>query len=93
MRKGRKIPQRTCIGCRAVRPKRDLIRVVRTPEGAIHLDPTGKQSGRGAYLCPSAACVELAFQRKQLERALQITIASDTLEELRSELEAYHESP
>ncbi|NLA58946.1 MAG: YlxR family protein [Firmicutes bacterium] len=87
MAKQRKIPQRTCIGCRTVRPKRDLIRVVRTPEGEILLDPTGKQSGRGAYICPDAACMEQALKKKQLERALEVAITPETIERLREELE------
>ena len=80
MAKQRKIPQRTCIGCRTVRPKRDLIRVVRTPEGEILLDPTGKQSGRGAYLCPDTACMEQALRKKQLERALEAAITPEIIE-------------
>ena len=87
MPKQRKIPQRTCIGCRTVRPKRDLIRIVRTPEGEILLDPTGKQSGRGAYICPDAACMEQALKKKQLERALEVAITPETIERLREELE------
>jgi predicted RNA-binding protein YlxR (DUF448 family) len=85
--KQRKIPQRTCIGCRTVRPKRELIRVVRTPEGEILLDPTGKQSGRGAYMCPDAACMERALKKKQLERALEAAITPETIERLKEELE------
>ncbi|NLY30101.1 MAG: YlxR family protein [Firmicutes bacterium] len=87
MAKQRKIPQRTCIGCRTVRPKRELIRVVRTPEGEILLDPTGKQSGRGAYMCPDAACMERALKKKQLERALEAAITPETIERLKEELE------
>ncbi|MFS8640208.1 MAG: YlxR family protein, partial [Symbiobacteriaceae bacterium] len=52
------VPQRTCIGCRAVRPKRELLRIVRTPEGEILFDPSGRRAGRGAYLCPSASCLD-----------------------------------
>jgi len=85
--KQRKVPQRTCIGCRTVRPKRELIRVVRTPQGEIVLDPTGKQSGRGAYMCPDAACMEQALKKKQLERALEVAITPETIERLREELE------
>jgi predicted RNA-binding protein YlxR (DUF448 family) len=85
--KQRKIPQRTCIGCRTVRPKRDLIRIVRTPAGEILLDPTGKQSGRGAYLCPDTACMEQALRKKQLERALEAAITPEIIDRLRDELE------
>jgi predicted RNA-binding protein YlxR (DUF448 family) len=83
----RKIPQRTCIGCRTVRPKRDLVRIVRTPEGEILLDYTGKRSGRGAYVCPDNSCIDQAFRRKQLERALDITINPEIVDRLRQELE------
>ncbi|NMB45585.1 MAG: YlxR family protein [Firmicutes bacterium] len=86
MRRQRKIPQRTCIGCRTVRPKRDLVRIVRTPDQEIHLDPTGKQPGRGAYICPEEACIEQAFRKRQLERALEAAIAPETMERLRDEL-------
>lgn len=86
MRKQRKIPQRTCIGCRSVRPKRDLVRIVRTPEGEILLDFTGKRSGRGAYVCPDEPCVEQAFRKKQLERALEVTISPEVIDRLREEL-------
>ena len=87
MPKQRKIPQRTCIGCRTVRPKRDLIRIVRTPAGEILLDPTGKQSGSGAYLCPDTACMEQALRKKQLERALEAAITPEIIDRLRDELE------
>ena len=86
MQKKRKIPQRTCIGCRTVRPKRDLVRIVRTPEGEVLLDSTGKRSGRGAYVCPDESCVEQAFRKKQLERALEVTITPEVIDRLRDEL-------
>ncbi|NLJ24342.1 MAG: YlxR family protein [Firmicutes bacterium] len=86
MQRKRKIPQRTCIGCRTVRPKRDLVRIVRTPEGDVLLDFTGKRSGRGAYVCTDESCVEQAFRKKQLERALDITISPEVIDRLRDEL-------
>lgn len=67
----RKVPQRTCLGCRSVRPKKELIRIVRTPEGSVMVDLTGKRSGRGAYLCPSPECLEKARKGKTLEKALE----------------------
>ena len=67
----RHVPLRTCVGCRQVRPKRELVRVVRTPQGEVELDPTGKRAGRGAYLCPSVECLEKARRTHQLERTLQ----------------------
>lgn len=73
----RHVPQRTCVGCRTVRPKRELVRVVRTPAGDVTVDPTGKLSGRGAYVCPDLRCLDLALQGKRLERALQQPIPPD----------------
>lgn len=75
-------PQRTCIACRQVQGKRQLVRIVRTPEGAVQVDETGKRSGRGAYLCHRVACWEKALRGKQLEHALKTTIAPDDLARL-----------
>jgi predicted RNA-binding protein YlxR (DUF448 family) len=66
------IPQRTCIACRKVDPKRALVRVVRDAEGRVAIDTTGKRAGRGAYLCHTPACWDLAIRRRGLERALRI---------------------
>lgn len=73
----RKVPMRTCVGCRTSRPKRELVRVVRTPDGDVTVDPTGKLSGRGAYVCPDVRCLEQALKAKRLERALQRPIPDD----------------
>lgn len=73
----RKVPIRTCLGCRSAKPKKDLIRVVRTPEGRVELDRRGKVSGRGAYICPDGNCLQKALAGKQLEKALQTTIAAE----------------
>lgn len=77
------VPTRTCVGCRTNHPKRDLIRVVRDPEGKVHLDLTGKLSGRGAYLCQNDNCLEKAVKGRQLDRALQLTISSEILDDLK----------
>ena len=77
------VPQRTCVACRTVRPKRDLVRIVRTPEGAVMVDETGKRSGRGAYLCRQRDCWERAATRRLLEQALQVTLAAETKAQLR----------
>ena len=77
------IPQRTCVACRTVRSRRDLVRVVRTPEGAVILDETGKRSGRGAYLCRQRSCLEIALARQQLERALKATLTAECKSELK----------
>jgi predicted RNA-binding protein YlxR (DUF448 family) len=76
------VPQRTCVACRTVRPRRDLVRVVRTPEGAVVLDETGKLNGRGAYLCRQRSCLEAALAQRQLERALKTSLTAETESEL-----------
>lgn len=68
------VPQRTCVACRQVRPKKELIRIVRSPEGDIEVDETGKKSGRGAYLCRNKACWETALAKNKLEHALETEI-------------------
>jgi len=73
----RRVPQRTCIACRSTNGKRELVRVVRTPEGAIEVDPTGKRSGRGAYICPDAACWQIALKKGRLEPALKVKLTAD----------------
>lgn len=74
MEKVKKIPMRQCLGCNEHCPKRELIRVVRTPEGEVVADATGKKNGRGAYLCPKAACLRKAQKSRRLERALDCAI-------------------
>ena len=81
----RRVPVRTCVACRTSGGKRGLLRIVRLPEGAgVAVDPTGKQSGRGAYVCPTSVCIELAIKRKALERSLKITLPEGFVETLRS---------
>jgi len=80
--KPRKIPQRMCIGCQQMHSKRELVRVVRTPEGDIGIDSTGKRSGRGAYVCPNIACLQLARKAKRLQRALEGPISDAIWDEL-----------
>jgi predicted RNA-binding protein YlxR (DUF448 family) len=83
-RKGRRraVPQRTCVGCRAVNPKRELVRIVRTPDGTVEIDPSGKLSGRGAYLHRQRGCWEQALKRSAIERALKTTLDEATREKL-----------
>ena len=69
--KPRKIPMRLCVGCREMKPKKELLRVVRSPEGEVSLDPTGKKAGRGAYCCYGAECLRRALKQRQLDRALE----------------------
>ncbi len=86
--KTRKIPMRKCMGCQEMKNKRELIRVVRTPEGEVVIDKTGKKSGRGAYICPSSDCLEKAITRHSIERALEVSIEENVYQSLREELEA-----
>jgi predicted RNA-binding protein YlxR (DUF448 family) len=71
----RRAPQRTCVGCRQARPKRELVRLVLAAEGPVQVDPTGKRNGRGAYICreTGTTCLEQARKRKALTRALRTT--------------------
>jgi len=71
------VPLRTCVQCRQVRPKRELVRIVRTPEGKIEIDRRGKLSGRGAYLCHDPACWEDAIARGSLDRALKTKLSAE----------------
>jgi predicted RNA-binding protein YlxR (DUF448 family) len=78
------VPQRTCVGCREIRPKREMVRIVRTPDGGVEIDETGKKSGRGAYLCRRQECWEMALNKDRLEHALRISLTDGdraTLEE------------
>lgn len=70
----RKTPLRKCVGCQMMFPKRELIRVVLTPDGDLQLDPTGKRNGRGAYLCRKQECLQTARKRRALERSLKTSI-------------------
>lgn len=81
------ILQRQCVGCREKKPKPELIRVVRAPDGAISLDARGKAAGRGAYLCPKAACLKKAQKNRALERAFDVPIPAEIYEQLAAELE------
>ncbi|MFL5779464.1 MAG: RNase P modulator RnpM [Chloroflexota bacterium] len=73
----RRVPTRSCVACRTVRAKRELDRIVRTPEGDVRLDPSGRLPGRGAYVCRDAACREKALARGGLARALGVTVPAD----------------
>ena len=90
--KPKKIPMRMCVGCREMKEKRELIRIVRTPEGEAVLDPTGKRSGRGAYVCRNAECLRRSIRQKQLERQLDVTLPPETAEALTAAMEAAQEA-
>ena len=91
MQAQRKVPKRQCVGCRTMFEKRDLIRVVKSPEGAISLDFKGKAPGRGAYLCKSADCLKKARRSKALERAFNMSIPEEVYDTLEREMEAGNE--
>ena len=78
------VPQRTCVGCRQARAKRELLRIVRTPQGGIEVDPLGKAAGRGAYVCPNERCPELAVKQKKLARALAAPVGEDVLQRIKA---------
>ena len=75
-------PQRTCIACRKVRPKRELIRLVRLADGSIEADARGRKVGRGAYLCPELECWDIGLKRSRLEHALHTSLTQDNREQL-----------
>ena len=78
----KKIPMRRCVGCREMKPKNEMLRVVRSPEGEISIDSRGKKSGRGAYVCADEKCLMRALKQKQLDRALETTIGEEVTEQL-----------
>ena len=84
----KKIPMRQCLGCREMKPKPELLRVVRSPEGEISLDLKGKKPGRGAYICRSADCLRRAVKSRALSRALETQIPDEVMERLAAAMEA-----
>ncbi len=86
--KTRKIPMRMCVGCREMKEKRSLLRVVKSPEGAISFDRVGKAPGRGAYVCKSKECFERAVKQRQLERALETRVDEAVFSQLMEEIDA-----
>ncbi len=84
----KKIPIRTCIGCGMERPKKELIRIVRTAEHAILLDPSGRMNGRGAYICRDPACIRKAWKTRGLDRSFKISVPKETYDRLEKEMMA-----
>ena len=84
----KKIPMRQCLGCREMKPKRELIRVVRSPDGSVSLDFKVKAPGRGAYVCPDGQCLKKAIKTKALERAFSTAIPDEVYRALEEEMEA-----
>ncbi len=82
----KKIPMRQCVGCREMKPKRELIRIIRTAEEEILVDATGKKNGRGAYICPSRKCLEQAMKNKGLERSLKTAVPQKIYEDFEKEM-------
>lgn len=83
----KKIPMRQCLGCREMKPKRELLRVVRSPEGEVAFDARGKLQGRGAYVCPNPDCFKKAVKTRALDRALEVKIPDEVMERLAGLLE------
>ena len=79
---------RMCVGCREMKPKKELLRVVRTPEGEVLIDPTGKKSGRGAYICASSDCLAKARKQRQLERAFECAVDAAAYDGLEASVRA-----
>jgi predicted RNA-binding protein YlxR (DUF448 family) len=85
----KKIPMRTCVMCKAKKDKRDLLRIVRTPDGKLEFDPTGKKNGRGVYLCTDDACVDNIKNRKKISSALDIEPSQEELQSVIDTIKAY----
>ena len=83
----KKVPQRQCIGCGEMKNKKEMIRILKTPEGEFTLDATGRKNGRGAYLCPSVECFRNAVKGKWLERSFKMAIPKEVYEILEKEME------
>jgi predicted RNA-binding protein YlxR (DUF448 family) len=84
--KQKKIPLRRCTGCGEQKPKKELVRVVKTPDGEILLDLTGKASGRGAYICNNAECLKKARKSKRIDRTFEITIPDAIYEQMEAQI-------
>jgi len=83
----KKIPQRMCLGCREMKSKSDLIRVVKSPEGEVSLDLTGKKPGRGAYMCHDVSCFKRIVKSNAIARAFKMKISEEIIEEIQNQLE------
>ncbi len=87
----KKIPMRMCVGCREMRPKKELVRVVRSAEGTVRIDPVGKAPGRGAYLCPNTSCLEHARKTRALERAFEQKVEEEVFLQLQEAFAQYEQ--
>ena len=89
MKQPKKIPMRMCVGCREMKPKRELVRLVADSEGTVRMDLTGKASGRGAYVCRSEQCLDRALKIRAVQRALERDLSEDEIERLREEIRSH----
>lgn len=92
MQRPRKTPMRMCVGCREMKPKKELLRVVRAPDGAVSLDATGKKPGRGAYVCFQPDCLRRAIKQKQLDRVLEVHLDEAVTAQLQQTLQGLLET-
>ena len=88
MLKQRKVPMRMCVGCHEMKPKRELQRIVRSPEGEVSIDPIGKKPGRGAYVCRNVDCLKKARKTRVLERKFEASVADEVFDSLTAQFEA-----
>jgi len=86
MQKVKKIPLRKCLGCNEMKPKKELIRIVRSPENVVNIDKIGKAAGRGCYICPNIDCLEKAIKAKRVQSALEVQVDAEVFEQLRGQL-------
>lgn len=93
MIKPRKIPMRNCVACQEKRAKKELVRVVRTPQGEVAVDPTGKKAGRGAYICLRRECLRKALKGKRLEKNLEHPLSAAVVDELTAMVEERERTP
>lgn len=82
----KKIPQRMCVGCQTLYNKRELLRIVKTPEGEFLIDNTGKKAGRGAYICDNKNCFSKAYKEKRLEKSFKMQISESVYEDLKTRI-------
>ena len=85
----KKIPLRKCTGCGEMKPKKELVRVVKTPDDQVVIDLTGRLNGRGAYICPNAECLKIARKSKRIERSFQMQIPDEVYNKMEEELKNY----
>lgn len=87
MQKAKKIPMRKCLGCNEMKPKKELIRIVRSPEGIVSIDKKGKAQGRGCYICPNIGCLDIAVKAKRVEKALETAVDKEVFQALKEQMD------